>query len=88
MPLDEFFFALELPADPSIGLLRELIARICRTVCHVPEHADTLSNAIAAGVERAAAPGCQLRFEAQDGTLAVTVWDGPECTWRTTRPVD
>lgn len=84
----EFFFALRLTSETPATLLRELVARVCRATCQVPDRADELSGAIAAGVEAAVSPGCELRFEAQAGTLAVTIWTGPECTWRTTRPID
>jgi hypothetical protein len=74
-------------SDTSVPLLRDLVGRVCRAVCHVPERAEELTTVIADGVEQAAGPGCELRFEARGGTLAVTVWMGSECTWRATRSV-
>ncbi len=86
--MGEFFLALRLSSETSATLLRDVVARVCRAVCHAPERADELARGIGPGVEAAVGPGCELRFEAQAGTLAVTVWAGPTCTWRTTRSID
>jgi len=87
VPRGEFFFALQLPNDASTSLVSELVARVCRAVCQGPDRADELSASILAGVQEVLVRDSELRFEAQGGILAVTVWTGPTCTWRTVQSV-
>lgn len=77
------------PISPT--LLRDLVARVC-AVCGASERSAELTRQLEAAVqqveERARGGDCQLRFEAQDGSLDVAVSDGTRQLWQITRPID
>ena len=89
MSANAFYFALSLPPRDSADLLKDLVARVCSTAaCGTVDTAE-LVREVEEAVAKAGPKGeCEVRFEARDGALGVTVHSGSRQIWQTSRPID
>lgn len=88
MSSQTFFFALNMPAQVSPDLLRDLVSRICSATSCAADGKVELARLVPEAVARAASLGhCELRFQVQDGELDVAVHAGAQQVWQTSRPI-
>ena len=88
MSSKEFYLALNLPAESSPALVRDLVSCVCATASCAAYDAAELVGQVEAAVAVVAAGGdCELRFTAHAGALSVAIASGAGL-WQTSRPID
>ena len=89
MSAKPFLFTIELPPGASAAMLRDLVARVCAAASCSPASTAELTPQVEAAIAQAPGNGhCELRFEAHDHTLDVSVRAGAVAVWQVSRPID
>jgi len=84
-----FYFSLTLPPQVSQKLLRELVERVSSTAGCPAEETAELVREVEEAVEKVASKGhCEVRFEAGDRALGVTVHSDSHQILQASHPID
>ena len=86
---DAFYFSLTLTPQMSQELLRELVERVSSTAGCPAEETAELVRQVEEAVARAAPRGqCEVRFEATEQALGVTVHSESRQILQASHPID